>query len=353
MVASGSNPYDHAQWVAEHERLGATSVPDAIFLYPLPQAFLLVPLAWLPVGASFLAWTILSELAIAFACLLLLNFSAAPVAGRLLLPLALLFLFFGPVYLSLQIGAIGAIALLVLVFSILLLDRGRDLLAGLLLSLLILKPSQGLPILLLIGAWLLFRRNLRSVYGMLAGGLILLLGGLLYDPHWIPEFLVNSQLVSARTLGVQSNAYSFAYLLCGRQAPCGQVAGSVAALLILGLGAALLWRNRKAWTDWEAFNLAIPLGFLSAVYIWSYDQILYIIPLVWIAVALLRRTRSYLVALGIVLLADLISFTALGVQAYTLLDRLSLTTTVLVLGLCLWLQRPAAAPAALAPAHVH
>jgi hypothetical protein len=169
----------------------------------------------------------------------------------------------------------------------------------------------------------------------------LLLSGLLYDPQWIPKFLSNSQEVSARTLGAQSTVYGFAYLGCGQNNTCTQVAGTAAALILLALGALYLWRNRIWLSAWEAFSVMVPLGFLSTLYLWSYDQLLYIIPIVWIATTLLARTRSYLPVFGFLILIDAVSLIALAVQAATHQDLLSLVTTLLVLGLCLWLQRQA------------
>jgi hypothetical protein len=95
-------------------------------------------------------------------------------------------------------------------------------------------------------------------------------------------------------------------------------------------------------------NLIIPLGFVSAIYLWSYDQILYVIPIVWIASRLLDKTRSYLPVFLFLLALDVISFVALAAQAFTQQDLLSITTTLLVFGLCLWLLhegRPAPVPA--------
>ena len=237
-------------------------------------------------------------------------------------------LFFGPAYLSLQVGSIGAIALAVLVGAILLLDRGRTFLAGLLLSLLILKPSQALPILLLIGLWFLFERNWKAIVGMLVGGVTLLISGLLYDPQWIQKFLGNSETVSARTLGLQSNVFGFADLACNHSASCVWIFGSAAAIVVMLFGAFYLWRNRRRLSAWQAFNIIIPLGFVSAIYLWSYDQLLYVIPIIWIAVRLLDRTRSYLPVFLFLIAIDVISFVALVAQATTHQDLLSILTTV-------------------------
>jgi len=58
-------------------------------------------------------------------------------------------------------------------------------------------------------------------------------------------------------------------------------------------GRRLCLAHRNDLTAWEAFGLIIPAAFLTTPYLWSYDQILYLIPVVWIAVRLVDRTRGY------------------------------------------------------------
>ena len=337
MIVQGLNPYDPTQWYEQHVLLGSTWTPDRIFLYPLPQAFILAPFGLFAAPAAFLGWSFLSQVIIAASSYLLLREAGPGQHRTLFVPLVLCLLFFGPAYLTLQVGSIGAIALAVIVAAILLLKRNCSLLAGLLLSLLILKPSQGLPLLLLIGVWFLLRRNLRAIVGMIAGGLVLLTSGLLYDPQWIQKFLGNSVGVSARTAGIQSNVFSFADLACGSQPSCMWGIGMLAAFIILGLGSFFLWRNRSRWNDWQAFNIIVPLGFLTAPYGWSYDQLLYVIPIVWITVCLMKTSRPYLAAILFLVATEVVAFIALAAQAYTQRDLLSVVTTGLVLGACAWL----------------
>ncbi len=337
MVLTGLNPYDPAQWHAEHIRLGATSVPDRIFLYPLPQAFFLAPLALLPPQVAFVVWSLLSQVLIALACLILLNMLSRSRQGWLFFPLVISLLFFGPIYLTLQVGSIGAIAMVVVLGSILLLNRHKTLLAALLLSLLILKPPQGLPILFLGGFWLLLKRDWKAIAGLVAGGLALLVAGLLLDPLWVQEFLSNSQAVSSRSMGLQSNVWSMAYLACRGAGSCTLALGGLLFLGLLAFGGWLIWRYDARLAPWELFNLIIPLAFISAFYVFGYDQILYIFPIVWIAGNLLERTRSYVPVFLFLIVLDVVSFVALLIQARTHSDLWSVITTLLVFGLNLWL----------------
>jgi hypothetical protein len=339
MILIGQNPYDATQWENEHINLGAGQIDDKIFLYPLPQAFFLVPLGILPISDSFILEGIISQVIIAATSLILLNRFIKPGQNWLLLPLVLLLLFFGPVYLSLQIGSIGAFALAVLVITILLLERRKYFLTGIVLSMLILKPSQGLPILFLMGSWLFFKRDWIVIIGMIFGGFILLLSGLIYDPQWIQKFLNVSQTVSGRTLGLQSNIYSFAYLGCNKDVYCAGIVGTVGIFIVLGLGCFYLWHNRELLTTWEVINIVVPLGFISTIYLWSYDQLLYIFPIIWIMAKLVEKTKSFLFSFFLLIALDTLSFTSLVELAKTHKDILSISTTILILGMCLWSAR--------------
>jgi undecaprenyl pyrophosphate phosphatase UppP len=140
-----------------------------------------------------------------------------------------------------------------------------------------------------------------------------------------------------RTQGIHSNVWAFSYLICKGSLPCSLMLGGIGALTLLGLGSLFLWRNQAQLSAWEAFNVIIPIGFVSTIYLWAYDQILYIIPIVWIVGTLVERKKSYIQAFIFLIVLVLFSLAALALHAYTLKDGWSLANTVIVLGMVLWL----------------
>jgi hypothetical protein len=106
------------------------------------------------------------------------------------------------------------------------------------------------------------------------------------------------------------------------------------------MGGWLLWRNRDTWSAWESFNLIIPIGYISTVYLWSYDQLPYLIPIVWVIGALVKRYKSYIQAFIFLIALELFSFFALVKLAETAKDLWSAGTSILVLGAVLWLTLP-------------
>jgi hypothetical protein len=154
---------------------------------------------------------------------------------------------------------------------------------------------------------------------------------MIQDPLWVIKFFGASQAVMDRTLGVHSNVWAFAYLACGGASPCSTLLGAAASVTLLGLGGFFLWKNQTQ-PAWEAFNVIIPIAFVSTIYLWAYDQIPYIIPIIWIIGSLVKRTKSYIHAFIFLIVLDLFSMYALTQQALTGKDLWSLGTTVIVLG---------------------
>ena len=333
MVLDGENPYDQTQYLAGHDKHGIEWQPNKIFPYPLPLAIICVPLGFLSIDNAYILWTTLTLLITAATIFILLRQWESSAHQRLFIPVFVFMLFFGPHYLTLHTGAISAFTVLIILSAILLLEKEKSLAAGILLSLTMLKPPQGVTILLLAGIWFVARRNWKAIFGVAIGGMALLLIGMIQDPLWIVKFSGASEAVMDRTLGVHSNVWAFAYLICRGTSPCSALLGGTLGLILLGLAGLFLWQTQAKVTAWEAFNVIIPAAFVSTIYLWSYDQLPYIIPIVWIVGTLVKRTRSYLSAFVFLVALDLFSLFALSQHATTSKDLWSLGNTILVLGM--------------------
>jgi len=343
MTMEGENPYNESQYLAGHETYGIKWQPNRIFPYPLPLAVFCVPFGLLSLPAAYITWQVITLLIVAGTIYILLDHWPDSPPRRLLFPIFAAMFFFGPLYLTLHTGSIGALALLVVIGAILLFEKDKSLLAGLLLSLTMLKPPQGLTILLLSGIWFLARRDWKAISGVAIGGIVLVLIGIILDPLWVIKFRGASEAVMDRTLGIHSNVWSIAHLTCGGALPCSMILGGVLGMILLGLGGYFLWHNHSKLTAWESFNIILPVSFVSTIYLWSYDQLPYIIPIVWISGTLVKNTKSYLYTIVFLISLDIFSFFALNKQADTSKDLWSFGTSILVLGMVLWLYtRPTA-----------
>ena len=345
MILEGENPYDQDQYLASHATYGIEWQPNKIFPYPLPLAIFCIPLGFFSIENAYILWTVISLFITAGTIFILLNQWKSSAHQRLLIPVFAFMLYFGPLYLTLHTGSIGAFALLTILGAILLLEKDKSLFAGIVLSLTLLKPPQGLTILLLAGIWFLARRDWKAILGVAIGGVSLLVIGMIQDPMWVIKFRGASEAVMDRTLGVHSNVWAFAYLICKGTSPCSTLLGGTFGLILLSLGGFFLWQAQPPVGNqpqgaapakvraWEAFNVILPIAFMSTIYLWAYDQLLYVIPIVWIVGMLVEKTKSYIYAFLFLIVLDLFSLFALAQQAATEKDLWSLGTTILVLGM--------------------
>lgn len=331
LILAGQSPYDATHWANGHATYGSVTPREPTFLYPLPLAVFLIPLGFLTVGQAYFLWQWLGQAAIALVVYFLLKRWNRTAHNRLLAPVMFFLLFFGPIYLSLQIGSLGPLTLLFSFGALYFLDTNRLIPAGVLLALTMLKPSQGAPILLLLSLVFLMKRQWKALIGLTLGGILLLLIGFIIDPHWPSVFVNSSRAAFDRRLGVQSNVWGFSYLACGGNTTCYSVLGAIGMLALLGGCAFYLWRNHRHLSYWQIFNIILPVSFTATLYLWAYDQILYVLPIVWIIGTMVEKTKSYIFAILFLIVLDLYSFFALAQQAVTGSDLRSLGTTLLVL----------------------
>ena len=331
MILDGQNPYDETQYLAGHDANGMDWRPNNIFPYPLPLTLFCIPLGFFSMQTAYVFWQIVTLLLIALTIYILLRHWQDKSHHNMLVPIFFFLLFWGPLYLTTHAGTFSVFSLLVLLGAILLLEKDKSLWAGIILALTMLKPPQGLTILLLAGVWFLARRDWKAIIGVAIGGLVILIVGLIQDPQWIQKFLGAGDAVMARTLGVHSNVWAFAYLACDGASPCSTLLGGTLSLSLLGGASLLLWRNQAKWSAWEAMNVIIPVGFVSTIYLWAYDQLPYILPIVWIVGTLTQKQRNIILAFIFLILLDLISIFAIVQQALTDKDLWSLGTTLLVM----------------------
>ena len=159
MVREGENPYNETQYLAGHDTYGIKWRPNKIFPYPLPLAILCIPLGLLSLPDAYIAWQVITLVIVAVTIFILLNHWKETAPRRLLVPIFAAMFFFGPLYLTLHTGSISGFATLAILGAILLFEKDKSLLAGIVLSLTMLKPPQGLTILLLAGVWFLAQHD--------------------------------------------------------------------------------------------------------------------------------------------------------------------------------------------------
>jgi hypothetical protein len=154
--------YDHPHF----RELQRFEVDDGVCsLYPPMMAAMMKPLARLPYNRALAVWWTIQAVCFAASGWLLYRMMPLARQWRIIALVALAGLF--PVWIAIRIGHLSPLLLLVLVGGITLHRRGNPAWAGLVLSLMAIKPQFALGLF----AWLVLRRDFRATVGMVAGGM--------------------------------------------------------------------------------------------------------------------------------------------------------------------------------------
>jgi len=347
MVTQGGNPYSPAQWLAGHQEFGVTWIPNQAYVYPLPLSLLYALLGRLTLKQAYIVWVALSMLMMLAALILLVSSRAGPHFGKAFIPLLVGLIFFRPAVLTLFNGQISAWLVLLLAGTAYLWGRGKWEWGSLLLPLLMLKPNLGAPLLVLLGLWLLFKRRFRSILAIAAGLLALLIIGLLQNPHWVTDYWAIGNLKVAQNLWGVPTLWGLGFLLCGHNAAC-TLSFVGATSLIISIG--FLWLLGRRWTDISPFtlvSLAATVTLLVTPYIWTYDQLLLLLPVVDLTVALDRGRARLSLASALFLGLDILVVVLLIFDTLMDVEIFNALIPLLVLGIYVGLQTGRARKAAL------
>lgn len=318
LAAQGGDPYSPAQWLAGHHEFGVTWIPNQAYVYPLPLSLLYLPLGLLDLKTAYIVWVALSILMMLAALVLLVRSRSSGRFSRYFVPLLVGLIFFRPAVLTLTNGQMSAFLVLLLAVVIYLWDQGKWEAGAAILPLLMLKPNLGAPLVVLLGLWLLVHKRWRSLAVMAGGLLALLLIGILQNPHWVIDYWSIGNLKVSQNLWGVPTLWGLGSLLCGRTSGCTLAFGGVTSALLV---AAFIWLVIGRWKDISPFTLtalASAVTLLVTPYIWTYDQLLLLLPVVDLTARLDRSSSRIPLALALFLGVDVLIIVLLVFD--TLLD---------------------------------
>lgn len=304
MVLAGQNVYDTDQWVAVRLQEGTAFHSEPTFQYPLPLAVLFSPLAWLPVQTAYTLWMFLSQVAVLVSITILLNFYRARSGYLALLAIGGIF-FFRPMFSIVNSGQILTLLLLLLVVAIRLFQDDNWFLGGFALAVLSLKPSVGFPVLLLAGLWLLSRRQWKAIWGVSAGGLVLILIGALVNYRWLIDYLSIGGDSFSKYFGMHPTLWGAVDKVFKTDSVSVAI-GLVCVAAVFVAEGYLFWGRKSKMDALPAFASILPAALLVAPYSWHHDQVLLIVPIVFLLANISIKYgmgRAALLMAGIVTLA--------------------------------------------------
>jgi hypothetical protein len=295
------DPYNHAVWTAGHAWFSAPYMFEPVFIYPTPMAIIFIPLAKAPLEIAFVLWIVLNMMGmLATGLLALVPFARPGLKANLpvLVPFILGLFIFRPMVVATLGGGVAAFICILFAFALALWHKERWFSGGFLLSLTALKPQLGIPLIALLGLWLLARRNKRTALtgaaGIASGFLVFLVSGWVVDSAWVTRWLAIGNGKLNTTLGFTPTFWGLAQMICGASNTCTAALGS---LLVVGLlaGWLLLLPRLGRLGPIQAGGLAGTVVLLVTPYTWNYDMVLLVLPVVAIAMMLSRRGTPYLV----------------------------------------------------------
>lgn len=270
MVHSGQL-YDYGAEVAAQSALVGPSRYALPFMSPPYTALLFVPFSMLGFRAAYLAFFVVN-LCFCGACVLIMRPYVSALRARWRPLTLLLFLSFMPLGLVLGLGQMSILLLLLYCSSFASVQSGRPFLAGLLLSLALIKFQIALPVALLFLLW----RQWRFVAGFASGAVALALisiriTGVRVFLHYLPSiFSIQASSVAkyASYPEQMPNLYGFFHAI--NSGKWGFVATIICSLLVV------IW----AATCKPSLPLALLAGLLVSYHLYPYDLTLLLLPIV-------------------------------------------------------------------------
>lgn len=336
LASLGQNPYNSQIWIMGHHQFGATWIPNATFIYPLPISLLFVPLGLLPLYQAFIVWDILSQFMILSSITLLLTINSNLSIKRFIFPLLAGVILFRPTIITLVNGQLSGILLLLIACIIYLWEKGKWGQGTVLLAILALKPNLGIPLIVLLSVYLVQQKQITSLIAGTVSGLLLLFAGWIQNPNWLIEFWNAGNGKLSQTFGFSPTIWGMSAFFCNYNLDCAIGYGVCISLLFLIGYLYLLARKQNILSPALAVSLAVVITLLLTPYTWPYDQLLLVAPIITITMRLARDGYRYLPTSFIFLTIDILALTLLGISAKIQMEIWNVAIPLFILVLSVW-----------------
>jgi hypothetical protein len=336
MAILGQNPYSTDLWIEGHHLFGASWIPNATYIYPLPLSLFFAPLSLLPLYQAFVVWVIGTQFMIFLSIVLLFRLSPNFQKNHFIFLILAGGLLARPITTTLFHGQLSGFLLLVITCIVYVWERGKWWQGAALLPILALKPNLGVPIIVLVLVYLIQQRKISSLIAAGVSALALLLVGFAQNPNWLLEFWEAGNTKLSQTFGFSPTVWGVTSLLCEYRLNCTLGYGiSVCLLLLIGFFY-LLVKKRGVFSPMIVMGFAITIMLITTLYTWPYDQLLLTAPVIVVIIELAKdRTKC----LPVSLVLTIVSVTAmimLKISVYTQMEIWNVAIPLSVLFLLTW-----------------
>lgn len=283
-ILRGLDPYDPAVWNPLRAELGSTWMPDDRAPFPLWTLLLVLPFAALDLGWAAAAWLSFSLCVLGGGMFLLINsYYAKPLPVAEFALVALFTFTYRAVLVSMNNGQITFLLFFLLSLFLWLVRRKRPFLAGIILSLVIIKPNAFVLFIPAFGMWLIWRRRWQIIAGAAAGGIAMFGISWLVLPGWLAEWMnvTGKTEVTAITPTVWGLAYEIL-------PDWWAVLGLFFVVMVTAVTGIIIFRNKEL-TESEVMPFALIASLLTTPYAWVYEHLLLLIPAIMLYLAIRQR----------------------------------------------------------------
>jgi len=338
LLLEGKDPYNPADWVTARGTYGAQQISEPTFLYPYPLAVLLLPLGLLPLNYAAVLWVALSILAILFIIQAVLSLWKDDWPITYLIPVIVGIFLFRAVAVLLYLGQIDWLILLCVVLGMLHWEKQKWAQGMMLISISIIKPQLGAPLLIFVSLWLILHRLWKAI---IAGGITisaLFLIGWLFDHGWLMRWLHIGGTKIESLVCCTPTIWGLSSLFCRFNMVCGVKLGIALASVLSVIMGVILVKRRDMGTRF-LLGLLIPIALLVSPYLWTYSHISLLLPILVILGMLRHRKLPFMLVAPFPLYITLVSSGIVFLSIRVGVDVLSSLVPLVVFGLLLVLWR--------------
>jgi hypothetical protein len=336
MVIRGENPYNTTLWASQYLQYETSIDVNPAFLYPLPLAILLTPLALLPFHPAYVTWVTLLQMMILTSLVILLSLEKNPRKKVFFVPILAGVALFRPTILSLTQGQVSGLFLFILAWIAFFWQKGKWFWGGFLLGFLALKPNLGVLVIGLLVIWLFLNKRWTAFFGNLLSGISILIAGLLYNPGWVTQYWQVGANKLAETFGGSPTVWGLGALISHNNSLWTLTLGGLATMFIL-LG--FFWtilRFKATLGPVTALALAITVTLLITPYTWTYDQLLLVLPILSLIFSMDRMGVRFPLTAILFPGIDVLIIVLLFFDAMLQVEILNVVIPAGVFGLGLW-----------------
>lgn len=334
-LLEGIDLYNDQLWEPLRARYGSSWMPNATAPYPLWTFILTLPFAFFSVEWGAALWLAVSEvlLAICLYGLVYHVFQYRPTINETILLFVVAFASITNLLIIIN-GQFTYFLLAIFTLFLLLLQRKRPFLAGVVLSLVVLKPNLFILFMPLFALWLLLRRRWHTIGGGVTGLAGLLAISWMILPGWIADWTAVRSKTAVVT--VTPTVWGAAHDLFGSDWFIGGI--MFAILVTIGVGWYVF--THKDLSDVAVFSLALAASFLVTPYMWTYEHALLLIPWLW-SFALIRPRK--LAQQLLLLIAFILPWVMFAIAVIRLQESLTFVVPLVTIALIIFTQKRFAA----------